>query len=69
RQSGTAFPRRGAAPSAQKQLITEQTMNNMLSWRNSGFSVDATVRVDTIREAARIGRYMIRCPIVFLGRQ
>jgi hypothetical protein len=47
-----------------KQLITEQTVNNMLSWRNSGFSVDATVRVDTIREAARIGRYMIRCPLV-----
>lgn len=31
-----------------KQLITEQTVNNMLSWRNSGFSVNATVRVDTI---------------------
>ena len=26
-----------------KQLITEQTVNNMLSWRNSGFSVNATV--------------------------
>jgi hypothetical protein len=47
-----------------KQLITEQTVNNMLSWRNSGFSVDATVRVETMTDAVRIGRYMIRCPIV-----
>ena len=47
-----------------KQLISEQTVNNMLSWRHSGFSTHAGVRVDTITDAARIGRYMIRCPLV-----
>jgi hypothetical protein len=47
-----------------KQLITEQTVSNMLSWRHRGFSVDATVRGETIADAVRIGRYMIRCPLV-----
>ena len=36
----------------------------MLSWRHSGFSADASVRVETIPAAVRIGRYMIRCPLV-----
>ena len=47
-----------------KQLIGEPTVSNMLSWNHSGFSAHAGVRVDTITEAARIGRYMIRCPLV-----
>ena len=47
-----------------KQLITEQTVNNMLSWQHSGFSAHASVRADTIKDAVQIGRYMIRCPIV-----
>jgi len=42
-----------------KQLIDEQAVNNMLSWHHSGFSVDATVRGETIADAVRIGRYMI----------
>jgi hypothetical protein len=47
-----------------KQLITEQAVNNMLSWRSSGFSAHASVRADTIKDAVQLGRYMIRCPLV-----
>ncbi len=36
----------------------------MLQWPHSGFSVHGAVRVETRDEAARLGRYMIRCPIV-----
>ena len=47
-----------------KELIGRDTVNNMLSWNHSGFSADASVRVETIADAVRIGRYMIRSPIV-----
>ena len=36
----------------------------MLSWKHSGFSADASVRVETIADAVRLGRYMIRSPLV-----
>ena len=48
----------------EKGLIGRDTVNNMLSWRHSGFSADASVRVETIADAVRIGRYMIRSPLV-----
>ncbi len=48
----------------EKDLIGRDTINNMLSWNHSGFSADASVRVETIADAVRIGRYMIRSPIV-----
>ena len=36
----------------------------MLSWKHSGFSADASVRVETVADAVRLGRYMIRSPLV-----
>ena len=48
----------------EKELIGRDTVNNMLSWKHSGFSADASVRVETIADAVRLGRYMIRSPIV-----
>jgi hypothetical protein len=48
----------------EKELIGRDTVNNMLSWNHSGFSADASVRVETIADAVRIGRYMIRSPLV-----
>jgi len=48
----------------EKDLIGRDTVNNMLSWKHSGFSADASVRVETIADAVRIGRYRIRCPLV-----
>ncbi len=44
----------------EKDLIGRDTVNNMLSWKHSGFSADASVRVETIADAVRLGRYMIR---------
>jgi len=48
----------------EKKLIGRDTFNNMLSGNHSGFSVDASVRVETITDAVRLGRYMIRSPLV-----
>jgi hypothetical protein len=44
--------------------INDEVVQNLLSWRHSGFSVHAGVRVEQRRDAARLGRYMARCPIV-----
>ena len=48
----------------EKDLIERDTVNNMFSWKHSGFSADASVRVETIADAVRLGQYMIRCPLV-----
>ena len=47
-----------------KELVTEAIVDNLLSWRHSGFSAHGTVRVEDRQGAVRLGRYMIRCPIV-----
>jgi hypothetical protein len=47
-----------------KELVTEATIDNLLSWRHSGFSAHGAVRVEDRKGAVRLGRYMIRCPIV-----
>jgi hypothetical protein len=44
--------------------IGEEVVESLLSWRHSGFSVHAGVRVEEKTAAARLGRYMARCPIV-----
>jgi hypothetical protein len=45
-------------------LITQEVIDNLLSWRHSGFSVHTDVCVTDRVCAARLGRYMIRCPVV-----
>jgi hypothetical protein len=47
-----------------KGKISQETVDAMLQWQHSGFSVHGSVRVETRYEAARLGRYMIRCPLV-----
>jgi hypothetical protein len=47
-----------------KELITEAIVDNLLSWSHSGFSAHGAVRVEDRQGAVRLGRYMIRCPIV-----
>ena len=47
-----------------KGLITQEVVDNLLSWRHSGFSVHGDVKVPDREAAARLGRYMIRCPVV-----
>ena len=46
-----------------KGLIGEDTVRNLLAWRHSGFSIHGAVRVKDRQGAARLGRYMIRCPL------
>ena len=47
-----------------KGLISEAVVDNLLSWRHSGFSAHGAVCVQDREGAVRLGRYMIRCPIV-----
>lgn len=46
-----------------KELIIEAVVDNLLSWRHSGSSAHAAVRVEDRQGAVRLGRYMIRCPL------
>jgi hypothetical protein len=50
-----------------KGLIGEETVRNLLTWRHSGFPVHGAVRVEGRQGAARLGRYMIRCPLALKG--
>ena len=47
-----------------KELVTKAVVDNLLSWHHSGFSAHGAVRVEDRKGAVRLGRYMIRCPIV-----
>ena len=47
-----------------KELISEAVVNNLPSWHHSGFSAHGAVRLEDRKGAVRLGRYMIRCPIV-----
>ncbi len=47
-----------------KELICQDIVDNLLSWRHSGFSVHGDVKAHDRDSAARLGRYMIRCPLV-----
>ncbi len=48
-----------------KRLIDEKVARNLLAWRHSRFSVQGAVRpVDDRSGAVRLGRTMIRCPMV-----
>jgi hypothetical protein len=47
-----------------KGLISQEVVAKLLSWRHSGFSVHGDVKVPGREAAARLGRYMIRCPVV-----
>ena len=47
-----------------KGLISQDIVDNLLSWRHSGFSVHGEVKAYDRDSAARLGRYMIRYPVV-----
>ena len=47
-----------------RRKISGEVVDNLLTWRHSGFSVHAAVRVQDRQDAARLGRYGIRCPLV-----
>ncbi len=47
-----------------KDLICQDIVENLLSWPHTGFSVHGDVKARDRDSAARLGRYMIRCPLV-----
>lgn len=46
-----------------RDLICQDAVDNLLSWRQCGFSVHGDLSVHDRDAAARLGRYMIRCPL------
>jgi len=59
--STTGERRREGASGAK---VSPEIADNLLSWHHSGFSVHGDVRAHDRYCAARLGRYMIRCPLV-----
>ena len=47
-----------------QENATKKSWPHSLSWRHSGFSVHGDVTAPDRYCAARLGRYMIRCPLV-----
>jgi hypothetical protein len=47
-----------------ERWMSHTDVGNLLSWQHSGFSLHGDVRVPDRDAAARLGRYMIRCPTV-----
>ncbi|MCK4263662.1 MAG: transposase, partial [Candidatus Aminicenantes bacterium] len=50
-----------------KQLINQDLVQKILSWRYTGFNVHSKVRAESKEEAERVGKYMIR-PILSLRK-
>ena len=47
----------------EKKLLSEQFVQNMLSWRHSGFSIDNSVRILDARSRENLAQYLARPPI------
>jgi hypothetical protein len=47
----------------QKELLSEDFARNLLSWRNSGFSIDNSVRVTDARSRESLAQYISRPPV------
>ena len=48
-----------------KKLINQDFAKNLLSWKNSGFSIDNSVRIYSSNNKAResLAQYIARCPV------
>jgi hypothetical protein len=49
----------------EKELLSEDFARNLLSWRNSGFSIDNSVQVTDARTQESLAQYISRPPIGF----
>ena len=49
----------------EKELISQSLADNLLSWRNSGFSIDNSIRITGSNDKAResLSQYIARCPV------
>jgi ribosomal protein S27E len=61
------FAREVLADLVHKKLLSPEWADRLLSWRHTGFNVHSRVRAKTMREAERVGKYMIR-PLLSLER-
>ena len=61
------FAREVLADLVHKKLLSPEWAERILSWRHTGFNVHSRVRAKTMREAERVGKYMIR-PLLSLER-
>ncbi len=54
-----------------RELITKAFAANLLSWKNSGFSIDAKLRLYGSDDKAResIAQYLVRSPLTFEQNQ
>ena len=48
---------------AEKELLSQEFARNLLSWRNSGFSIDNSVRVTDARSQESLAQYISRPPV------
>ena len=61
------FGREVLANLVRRELLSPEWADRLLSWRHTGFNVHSRVRAKTMREAERVGKYMIR-PLLSLER-
>ena len=47
----------------EKELLSEEFARNLLSWRNSGFSIDNSVRLTDARSQESLAEYISRPPL------
>jgi hypothetical protein len=57
------FSREVLAFLVDRELLSPEMAERLVSWRHTGFSVHSRVRAKTKTEAERVGRYIIR-PVV-----
>jgi hypothetical protein len=56
---GEFFAREVLGFLVQRELLSPEWADRLLSWRHTGFNVHSRVRAKTKREAERVGKYMI----------
>ncbi len=47
----------------EKELLSEEFARNLLSWKNSGFSIDNSVRIPDARTQESLAQYISRPPV------
>ncbi|MEE8442050.1 MAG: transposase [Spirochaetia bacterium] len=57
------FRRRVIYLLVEKQLLSEDFARNLLSWRNSGFGIDNSVRANDVRTQESLAQYISRPPV------
>jgi hypothetical protein len=47
----------------EKELLAEEFVRNLLSWKNSGFSIDNSVRLTDAKSKESLAEYIARPPL------